>query len=272
MEDDKTTKTNTPSIEESIKDIETKDKPTKTPPAKAKKLRGILYWVLLVALLAIDTSCIYIWQHRKVENLTKQVSQLTSEVQSWNNAGSSSYSPAQLSALTNKELAYGIQTTTALQLGIGKATVQSALFASSFGGDTFSNGEGAIAEINLTNNTKTEQSYNLADFSFQLPDGEIVPVAYTYQSEQTMTPTLAPGGALTEIIEANIDPSSAAVGNGELIYFPYGSGSSTTYNGSLTTGSSTAGSSTTGSSTTGGSNTTNSGIIEAALSFKKTYN
>jgi hypothetical protein len=89
-----------------------------------------------------------------------------------------------------------------------------------------------------------------------------------------MTPTLAAGGSVVEIMEAEISPSAAKAGNGELIYMSGGSGSSTT--GTNTTGSSTAGSNTTGTNTTGsstaGSNTTNSGIIEAALTFKDPYN
>ena len=184
------------------------------PKIKKHRLKSTLIDLLVIILIAGSGLGTYYWQHSKVNSLNTQVSDLKQQL-----ASSQSSNNQPIVALSDA-LTYGKQSTgTTLQIDNGEVVVNSALYASYFG--TYSNtGDNVVVDITINNNTDTTQSYDLSNFSVQVPGGQIFNASstYTQTGDQIPTDTLAPSGSVTEDIFFGPIPSGNTAGDGYLIY------------------------------------------------------
>ncbi|MGD0284651.1 MAG: DUF4352 domain-containing protein [Candidatus Saccharimonadales bacterium] len=186
----------------------------KLPKIKNHRLKTLIIDLLVIILIAGSGLGTYYWQHSKVNSLNNQISNLKQQL------ASSQSSNNQPNVALSDALTYGKQPTgTTLQIDNGEVVVNSALYASYFG--TYNNsGDNAVVDITITNNTDSTQSYDLSDFSVQVPGGQIFSASntYTQTGDQIPTDTLAPSGSVTEDIFFGPIPSGDVAGNGYLIY------------------------------------------------------
>lgn len=216
--------------------------------------------IIIIFLLICYGYGIYHWQHRKVENLSNQISILDKTIAS-NLQSSSSYNSPDTSI--TEALSYGKQPTTpSMQIDNGKAMVKSALYAIYFGNATYDD-ESVVVDLTINNNTDTTQSYDLSDFSIQTPNGQIFanPTTYTSNSSSTTAgqdqiDTIAPSGSAEEYLTFGPVVNADTAGKGYLLY--------------TSSDASTSGTSTTSTSAQASSSTANTAQVN--LVFKKPFN
>jgi hypothetical protein len=247
-------------------------KPSIVKPEKSKKKTTPILLVILVLLLVGASSFgAYAWQHAKVEKLNTKISILNRDLSDYEQ-----YSQSGTSYSLNDGITYGKQSSpSSLAIMDGQVAVLSAFYAQEIA-DTSNSGEIAYIELTVANNTKNTQTYNLNDFSLQLPDGTVLsnPAQYYANYTNATEVTLAAGGKSTQILTYTPNGNDANKGNGYLIFNPASPIYSCSVGSCTVTGSSTAGSGTTGSNADGSStNTSNSSdTTRTSVYFKAPLN
>jgi hypothetical protein len=162
-------------------------------------------------------------------------------------------------------VAYGKQANPGtLQITNGSVKVNSVTYADYFASVSFDN-DTAIADISIKNTSSQAQTYNLDNFSLQLPSEEIVASSGSYNTSNPGSSdnlSVGAGGTVEEDIAFTPIQGSEKAGTGYLEFTPESSNSGSSTNGSAT------GSSSTGSQTQATTPTTNASTVKVTVTFE----